>query len=65
MTELYLRHISGATHALRGRRLARLLKALRDDNAQCELVKLILNGYTETMGGTSIDSLTYELALVG
>lgn len=57
---LFLRHDSGATHALRGRRLAKLLRELKAGRGMAEILQLQANGYTETLGGLLVDSLTYE-----
>lgn len=47
---IYLRHESGATHALRGRNLAKLRRAVLDGAAQPEIVRLIDDGYTGWIG---------------
>ena len=57
---LFLRHESGATHALRGKRIAKLLSELKAGRGMHEILELQASGYTETLGGTSVDSLTYE-----
>lgn len=51
---IFLRHESGATHALRGRQLVRLLRELKEGRGMPELVRLIESGYTETLGGVDL-----------
>lgn len=51
---LFLRHESGATHALRGKRLAKLLSELDAGRGMQEICTLQLNGYSETLGGTCL-----------
>jgi hypothetical protein len=60
---VYLKHESGAMHALTGRPLAKLLADMKADRGQPGLVRLIESGYRETMGDQSIDALTYESLL--
>jgi hypothetical protein len=62
VSALYFRHKSGSTHVLSGRRLARLLRELKAGSGQPQMLLLKASGYTETLGGTCVDSLTYELA---
>ena len=57
---LYLRHDSGATHALSGKRLTKLLRELKAGRGQPEMTQLVVAGYSETLHGTCIDSLDYE-----
>jgi len=60
---IFIRHSSGATHALGGKRLAKLLSELKAGRGQVEMCRLQENGYMETMSGHCISDLTYELAL--
>lgn len=60
---LFLIHEDGANHILRGPKLVKLLRALESGMGGPEITKLVLNGYHETMGGNSVDSLTFESAL--
>lgn len=60
---VFIRHSSGATHALSGRRLAKLLSELRVGRGQAELTALVMNGYSETLCGRDISSLEYETLL--
>lgn len=46
LTSLFLRHSSGATHELRGRRLKALVKDLNGQECQAAIVKLMEAGYT-------------------
>jgi hypothetical protein len=43
-----------------GRKLAKLLRELKAGRGMPEIVNLQMNGYTETLGGLDIASLTYE-----
>jgi hypothetical protein len=58
---VYLRHEDGATHALRGKRLAKLLAELKAGRGQHEICQLQAGGYTETLGGWEICGLTFEV----
>jgi hypothetical protein len=51
---LFLRHSSGATHAFRGKRLAKLLRELKAGRGMPELMQLIENGYSTTMCGVDL-----------
>lgn len=51
---LFLRHESGATHALRGKRLAKLLSELKAGRGMPEIMQLMESGYSETMTGVSL-----------
>ena len=51
---LFLRHESGATHALRGKRLARLLSELQHGRGMPELMQLIEAGYQTTLGDVDL-----------
>jgi hypothetical protein len=59
---IFLRHEGGATHALRGRKLTKLLRALERGEGQEELTALIESGYMETMAGYCVDSLDFPTA---
>jgi hypothetical protein len=60
---VYLRHESGAMHALQGRRLAKLLAELKAGRGGPEITTLVASGYSETMAGNCVDSLTYDSLL--
>lgn len=60
---LYLRHVDGATHALRGRRLARLLRELKAGRGGPELLALQLAGYSETLGGVDLTGESLHASL--
>jgi hypothetical protein len=51
---LFVRHESGATHALRGKKLAKLLSELKADRGMAEIMQLKYAGYHETLGGTDL-----------
>ena len=51
---IFLRHEDGGTHALRGKRLAKLLSELKADRGMHEIMELINSGYSETLGGVSL-----------
>jgi hypothetical protein len=57
---IFLRHESGSTNIFGGRKLAKLLSELKAGRGMAEIVQLQMNGYTETLGGLDISSLTYE-----
>lgn len=57
---LFLIHQDGANHLIKGRRLLKLLRALEKGEGGPEILNLIENGYTETMGGQCLDSVTFE-----
>lgn len=59
---LFLIHESGANHILQGKKLVKLLRELEAGRGGRELLNLVENGYWETMGGNSVDSLTFETA---
>ena len=71
-TTIYLRSSSGATHALSGRRLKKLLAELKAGRGGPELTAMVMNGYDEfftvnkngSIDGT-VDSMTYELLTGG
>jgi hypothetical protein len=47
---IYLRHADGATHALTGRRLAKLAKAVKEGQGGPEVTALVEAGYTGFLG---------------
>ncbi len=51
---LFLRHEDGGTHALRGKRLAKLLRELKENRGMPEIMELMESGYSETLGGVSL-----------
>lgn len=57
---IFLRHNSGGTHALRGKKLAKLLSELKAGRGQVEICALLENGYEETLGGVAIDGENYQ-----
>lgn len=57
---VFLRNSSGATELFEGRRLAKLLSELKAGRGGAECAALVDAGYTETLGGLSVDSLDYE-----
>lgn len=60
MAALFLIHRDGANHLFGGRRCAKLLRELKAGRGGPEITALVEAGYTETMGGTSLDDATYE-----
>lgn len=57
---LYLRHRDGATHALRGAKLAKLLRELKAGRGGPEVTALVASGYVETLGGLDLSSLEFD-----
>lgn len=57
---LFLKHQSGANHIFRGRRLTKLLSELKAGRGGPEITALVLSGYSETMGGISLDDASFE-----
>ena len=51
---IFLRHAEGGTHALRGKKLAKLLSELKAGRGGPEILALIENGYSETLGGVDL-----------
>jgi len=49
---IYLKHRDGGTHALSGRKLAKLAKAVKNNTAQPEIVALVEAGYEDWFTGT-------------
>jgi hypothetical protein len=60
---LFLIHRDGANHLLKGRRLIKLLRALEKGEGGPEILRLVEYGYSETMGGQCLDSVTFESLL--
>lgn len=60
---LFIRHRDGGTHALRGKRLAKLLRELHAGRGMPELMQLIDAGYTETLSGTDLSADNLAAAL--
>ena len=57
---VFLKNVSGATVLFEGKRLAKLLSELKAGRGGTECAALVDAGYTETLGGLSVDSLDYE-----
>ena len=51
---LFLCRKEGGTHALRGKRLAKLLRELKEGRGMPELAKLVEAGYQDTLGGIDL-----------
>jgi len=60
---LFLIHEDGANHMMKGLKLVQLLRALEKGQGGPEILRLIMSGYHETMGGQSLDSVTFESLL--
>lgn len=57
---VYLRHESGRNDALSGKRLAKLLRELKEGRGATEVTALVAAGYESTMGGLDVASLEFE-----
>jgi hypothetical protein len=60
---LFLIHEDGGNHQFKGLRLVQLLRALEKGEGGPEILRLIESGYHTTMGGQSLDSVTFESLL--
>lgn len=62
---LFIRHESGANHALRGRKFAKLLSELKAERGGKEITDLVLNGYEGFLGPDGniwvFEALTVEI----
>lgn len=58
-TAVYIRHLSGAIHELRGRALANLVRAFRNGAPGPAVTKLVLSGYSGWLSDSG-DVLDFE-----